>query len=351
MAITTSTPLSDTLFYITQCGKAWLFLFMCWTFITSSLSCLTLHMMAIGLLVCVVAVLRLPPPSSDHIKEILGKDLDIEDQKNPDWRVAHRGACLDAPENSLEAVRLASKNGATWIEFDISFTSDMTAVVFHDDLLDRITTDTGKISNRTFSELSKLDLAIKHPLSDNYNNVNIVTAEAFIEECLKHDMKMIIDLKTWDLPDETVDLILNLRRKFPLMKEKCIVTSFYLNLLYKLRYTDPEIITAVSTRPYFLSLATWEGVSTGMRPRYAGVKQLVAKVLDYLYTPFLEYLAWWIIGISAVLVHRSFVTREYVDQWRKKGVRVMAWTVNCPLEKEYLRKVIGVQVLTDTLEN
>ena len=167
----------------------------------------------------------------------------------------------------------------------------MTAVVFHDDLLDRITTDTGKISNRTFSELSKLDLAIKHPLSDNYNNVNIVTAEAFIEECLKHDMKMIIDLKTWDLPDETVDLILNLRRKFPLMKEKCIVTSFYLNLLYKLRYTDPEIITAVSTRPYFLSLATWEGVSTGMRPRYAGVKQLVAKVLDYLYTPFLEYLA------------------------------------------------------------
>ena len=75
------------------------------------------------------------------------------------------------------------------------------------------------------------------------------------------------------------------------MKEKCIVTSFYLNLRYKLRYTDPEIITAVSTRPYFLSLATREGVSTGMRPRYAGVKQLVANVLDYLYTPFLEYLA------------------------------------------------------------
>ena len=89
MAITTTTPLSDTLFYITQCGKAWLFLFMCWTFITSSLSCLTLHMMAIGLLVCVVAVLRLPPPSSNHIKEILGKDLDIEDQKNP-GEIMHR---------------------------------------------------------------------------------------------------------------------------------------------------------------------------------------------------------------------------------------------------------------------
>ena len=45
--------------------------------------------MAIGLLVCVVAVLRLPPPSSDHIKEILGKDLDIEDQKNP-GEIMHR---------------------------------------------------------------------------------------------------------------------------------------------------------------------------------------------------------------------------------------------------------------------
>ena len=44
------------------------------------------------------------------------------------------------------------------------------------------------------------------------------------------------------------------------------------------------------------------------------------------------------------------ITPEYVSDWRSKGVRVMAWTVNDPLEKAFLRHNRGVQVLTDTLE-
>ena len=66
--------------------------------------------------------------------------------------------------------------------------------------------------------------------------------------------------------------------------------------------------------------------------------------------PLLELELWWMIGISAVLVHRAFVTREYVDMWKSKGVRVMAWTVNRPVEKQFMREVLGVQVLTDTMK-
>lgn len=51
-----------------------------------------------------------------------------------------------------------------------------------------------------------------------------------------------------------------------------------------------------------------------------------------------------------MLVHRAGVTRGYKDMWNKKGVRVMAWTVNCSLEKQFMQKVLGVQVLLDTLE-
>ena len=266
------------------------------------------------------------------------------------WTIAHRAAGLDAPENSLEAVRLAAKNGAKWIEFDVSFSSDLTAVAFHDDTLDRVTLAGGQVNSLTYTQLTKLDLAPKHPLSASFSNAKIPSVEQFVAECLSLNLKMIIDLKTWDLPDETVNLILSLHKKFPTLKSKSIITSFFPTLLHKLRSSDPQILKAVSTRPHYLSLATWEGTSTGMRPRFSGMKQQVARCVDMVYTPLLEQLLWWMVGISAVLVHRAVITREYVNIWKSKGVRVMAWTVNCPIEKQYMKKVLGVQVLTDTME-
>lgn len=35
--------------------------------------------------------------------------------------------------------------------------------------------------------------------------------------------------------------------------------------------------------------------------------------------------------------------------WRKKGVRVMAWTVNTPVEKQYCARTLKITYLTDTL--
>eukprot|EP00092_Neocalanus_flemingeri_P008425 GFUD01009081.1.p1 GENE.GFUD01009081.1~~GFUD01009081.1.p1 ORF type:complete len:378 (-),score=154.50 GFUD01009081.1:210-1271(-) len=342
--------MSDILLYLTVCGKGWLVIYLSWLLINSLLTSLTLHLMAVGLSICVVAALKLPDPDKDTVRMVLGEEPDRDDQETAAWSVAHRAAGLDAPENSLEAVRLAAKNGAKWVEFDVSFSSDLTGVAFHDDTLDRVTMTSGQVNSLTYTQLTKLDLAPKHPLSASYNHVRIPSVEQFVAECLKLDLKIIIDLKTWDLPDETVNLILSLHSKFPTLKTNSIVTSFFPNLLYKLRSSDPNIVVAVSTRPHFHAFSTWEGISSGMRPRFSGMKQWLAMCLDMVYTPMLEQLLWWLIGISAVLVHRAVVTREYVDMWRKKGVRVMAWTVNCPIEKQFMRRVLGVKVLTDTME-
>ena len=80
------------------------------------------------------------------------------------------------------------------------------------------------------------------------------------------------------------------------------------------------------------------------------MKQVAARIFDLAYPWLLENLLWFFIGISAVLVHKATITRQYVADWKDKGVKVMAWTVNNPLEKAYLRHVLGVQCLTDTLE-
>lgn len=46
--------------------------------------------------------------------------------------IAHRGASLDAPENTLAAVRAAVEAKADWVEIDVQESADGTVMVFHD---------------------------------------------------------------------------------------------------------------------------------------------------------------------------------------------------------------------------
>jgi glycerophosphoryl diester phosphodiesterase len=46
--------------------------------------------------------------------------------------IAHRGACWDAPENTLEAFELAVEQGADFVEFDVRVAADGRLVICHD---------------------------------------------------------------------------------------------------------------------------------------------------------------------------------------------------------------------------
>jgi glycerophosphoryl diester phosphodiesterase len=46
--------------------------------------------------------------------------------------IAHRGASADAPENTLQAYRLAASQGADWVELDVRRTADDRLAVLHD---------------------------------------------------------------------------------------------------------------------------------------------------------------------------------------------------------------------------
>jgi len=68
----------------------------------------------------------------------------------------HRGANRYAPENTLQAIREASRLGADYIEVDIRTTSDNQAVLMHDSKLDRTTLTHGTVSGTEFSSLRRL---------------------------------------------------------------------------------------------------------------------------------------------------------------------------------------------------
>ena len=59
--------------------------------------------------------------------------------------IAHRGASVNAPENTLAAFQRAVDLGADGLEFDVQLAADGVAVVFHDPSLNRIAGRKGKI--------------------------------------------------------------------------------------------------------------------------------------------------------------------------------------------------------------
>ena len=76
---------------------------------------------------------------------------------------AHRGASAYAPENTLDAFRLAIEMGADGIELDVQLTKDDEIVVIHDETLQRVSNGTGYVRDYTLEELRALNFNKTHP--------------------------------------------------------------------------------------------------------------------------------------------------------------------------------------------
>ena len=72
--------------------------------------------------------------------------------------IAHRGASIDVPENTLPAFDAAWRDGARWVEADTQPTADGVAMILHDDDVDRTTTGSGPVGAHTAAELARLQI-------------------------------------------------------------------------------------------------------------------------------------------------------------------------------------------------
>jgi glycerophosphoryl diester phosphodiesterase len=71
--------------------------------------------------------------------------------------IAHRGASVHAPENTLAAFARALESGADALEMDVRLSADGVVVVIHDATVDRTTDGTGDVAALTLAELRALD--------------------------------------------------------------------------------------------------------------------------------------------------------------------------------------------------
>ncbi|XP_003971984.1 glycerophosphodiester phosphodiesterase 1 [Takifugu rubripes] len=256
--------------------------------------------------------------------------------------VAHRGGGHDAPENTLAAIREASKNGATGVELDLEFSADGVPILMHDETVDRTTNGSGSLRHMKWSELSKLDAAAKHRLRDKFAGEKVPTLEEAVEECVRLQLTVYFDVKGH--PDEAAAALRELYKKHPVLYNSSIVCSFEPKVIYRMRQSDPAVVTALTHRPWSLSRL---GDGT---PRFPSLWKhpwmtLMDIALDWAH----HHILWKLCGTSAFLIQKNFVSPDYVQYWTQRGVEVVAWTVNSNVEKEYYQELLRVNYITDSL--
>lgn len=80
--------------------------------------------------------------------------------------VAHRGALAEAPENTMLAYQRAVDLGADAIEIDVHLTKDGKLALIHDETLDRTTSLTGPIADKTLAQIRRGDAGYHFTASD-----------------------------------------------------------------------------------------------------------------------------------------------------------------------------------------
>ncbi|KAM6165050.1 glycerophosphodiester phosphodiesterase 1 [Erethizon dorsatum] len=256
--------------------------------------------------------------------------------------IAHRGGSHDAPENTLAAIRQAAKNGATGVELDIEFTSDGVPVLMHDNTVDRTTDGTGRLCDLTFEQIRKLNPAANHRLRNHFPDEKIPTLREAVAECLNYNLTIFFDVKGH--VNMATDALKKIYMEFPQLYNNSMVCSFLPEVIYKMRQTDQDIITALTHRPWSLS-HTGDG-----KPRYDTFwKQSMFVVMDILLDWSMHNILWYLCGISAFLMQKDFVSPDYLKKWSAKGVHVVGWTVNTFDEKSYYESHLGSSYITDSM--
>ncbi|MDO4976253.1 MAG: glycerophosphodiester phosphodiesterase family protein [Eubacteriales bacterium] len=110
--------------------------------------------------------------------------------KNYCWE-AHRGYCLFAPEETMEAITDAKRYGASAVEIDVRATKDGEFVLMHDSTLTRTTNRTGTVKYLTVEELTSEPIVV-----GNNKLYYVITLEDALIAAKNLGLTVAIEMKT-----------------------------------------------------------------------------------------------------------------------------------------------------------
>ncbi len=224
---------------------------------------------------------------------------------------AHRGASAYAPENTLEAFKMAVDMGADGIELDVHICKSGEVVVCHDEKIDRTSSGAGWIKDLTLDELKSYSF---HNDMDQYLGTKMPTLKEVYELIAPTGLTVNVELKTDNIWYEGIE-------------EKCV------EIARECGMTDRVIYSSFNHKSLKRLLSFAPDAYTGIL-----YGQLIPDVDDD---------AAYAIAQGAKAVHpgRKHCYRDnYMESMAAKGVLVNPWTVNDEEEMEELMEM-GVNAL------
>lgn len=214
--------------------------------------------------------------------------------------IGHRGARGHEPENTLRSVRRALELGAHGIEIDVRM-ADGEIVVIHDGTLDRTTDGSGAVSRKSLAQLRALDAGQGERIPTLSEVFETVDRRAFVN----------VELKGRRTAGPVSALIAEFVEQRGWSYEDFVVSSFSRAELRAI--ADPRIpialLLARPTRLYPLSARR--------------------------------------VRASAVNPALRYVTRQFVEDAHRRGLRVFVYTVNEPADIARMREWGVDGVFTD----
>jgi glycerophosphoryl diester phosphodiesterase len=242
---------------------------------------------------------------------------------------AHRGASSRAPENTLEAFRLAILWGAGGLELDVHMTSDGRIVVIHDDSVDRTTEGTGLVRRMTLHEVQSLDAGYRFTPDGGttypYRGRGVRVPELGEVLCEFPDHKVNIDVKE---EQPGVEAILLETIKNAGAGDRVLVVSEMPAVVERVRKLARNSISTGASR---------QEIRDFYRLSRLRLEFLVRPPYDALQVP-VEYGG------------REVVTPRFVKAAHDRGVRVDVWTIDEPEEMRRLLDLGADVIMTNRPE-
>lgn len=230
-------------------------------------------------------------------------------------RFAHRGSRVLWPENTMVAFQGALDLGYRYIETDVHVSRDGRVVVFHDDTLEGLTDGIGKITDRDWDYLRRLDAASKFNPDDGFPLRGTGVSVPLLEDVLATfpDAMFNIDLKEAGIAERVAEEVRRLG-----VSDRVLIGSFHDRRIWAFRRAAPGVATSAGPLEVARALVSQRpggGADAFQVPERVGPIPIV--------------------------------TSRFIDAARIADKQIHVWTVNDPVEMRRLLDLGVDGIITD----